>query len=58
MEINLFSSLQKQYQQRLTFAELLKHPFAIRSEAEEVDMAAYVTDILENFQPKQEEKNS
>merc|ERR1719411_210275 len=42
--------LQKNYRQRPNYAELLEHPFAQRSETEEVDMAAFVIDILDNFQ--------
>ena len=50
-------SLQKNYRHRPNYEELLDHPFGKRSATEEVDMAAYVTDILDNFQPAEGEES-
>ena len=40
-------SIRKTYKERPNLAQLLEHPFIVNSSEEYVDVAAYVTNVLE-----------
>ena len=40
-------SLRKNYKERPDYAQLLEHPFIVKSSAASGDMGAYVTNVLE-----------
>ena len=43
-----FFSLQKQVSERPNYLQLLQHPFIKKYESAEIDMSAYVSEILGN----------
>ena len=47
MFIKISFSLKKSVAERFTYKDLLSHPFLQRSELQEVDMASYVTSVLD-----------
>ena len=51
------SSLKKSVDERSTYRDLLLHPFLQRSETQEVDMASYVTSVLERHGIPEGESN-
>ncbi|XP_052787176.1 dual specificity mitogen-activated protein kinase kinase 6-like isoform X2 [Mya arenaria] len=47
--------LKKSVAERANYNELLKHPFLVKAESEEVDMAAYVSEILAKETPSSDQ---
>lgn len=41
--------LTKEVEKRANYIQLLEHPFIVKYEHEEVDMAGYVTSVLERY---------
>lgn len=46
---NIFFSLSKSEHQRPKYKQLLQDPFIMRAQKEEVDVAAYVTEIMDEM---------
>lgn len=46
----MFCSMQKEARQRPKYSELLQHPFLLSSKAEQVDVSAYVDNILQRIE--------
>ena len=43
-------SMQKEARQRPKYSKLLQHPFLLRSQSEQVDVSAYVTNIFQRIE--------
>jgi len=45
-------SLKKNYLERPNYVQLLEHPFIVANESKEVDVSAFVTEALANYDAK------
>ena len=50
IELFFYHSMQKEARQRPKYSKLMEHPFLIRSQSEQVDVSAYVTNIFQRIE--------